>query len=109
MADWAKIKARKIADDPPPADWPAGVRAISLQGLALFGINEATGQLYWDGRQVRTRGMIRLGTPERWIAAFAAFGTCGTFLVVLARFLLDIARSDKSIDAQTRIGLPAIW
>jgi hypothetical protein len=51
MADWAKIRAQKIAADLPPADWPAGVQAISLQGLASFGINEATGQLCWDGRQ----------------------------------------------------------
>jgi hypothetical protein len=73
-----------------PTDWPAGVRAISTTGLALFGIREGTGQLYWDGRQVRTRRIFRLGTPERWIG-FAAFGTCGTFLVMLARFLFDVA------------------
>jgi hypothetical protein len=42
--------------------------------LNLLGINEATGQLYWDGGQVRTRNMLRLGTPERWIGFFAALG-----------------------------------
>jgi hypothetical protein len=90
MVDWTHIRAHKNSNER-PADWPAGVRAISTEGLNLFGIKEATGQLYWDGRQVRTRRVIRLGTPERWIAAFAAFGTCGTFLVMFARFLLDLA------------------
>jgi hypothetical protein len=90
MIDWTHIRAQKISDEPVPTDWPDGVRAISVKGLSLFGIKEATGQLYWDGRQVRIRGIIRLGKPERWIAGFAAFGTCGTFLVLLARFLLDI-------------------
>ena len=90
MIDWTHIRAHKISKER-PADWPEGIRGISTEGLSLFGIKEATGQLYWDGRQVRTHGVIRLGTPERWIATFAAFGTCGTFLVVLARFLLDLA------------------
>ena len=63
--------------------------AISQEGLNLLGINEATGQLYWDGGQVRTRNMLRLGTPERWIAAFAAAGAFGTFAVNAARFVIE--------------------
>src|SRR5262245_12820596 len=70
-----------------PDDWPKGVRGISQRGLGLFGIKEPTGQLYWDGAQVRTRNMLSLGAPERWIASFAALGTCGTFAVNLIRFV----------------------
>src|SRR5215831_10063932 len=62
MADWKNIRAHKISTERPD-DWPQGVRAITQQGLVLFGINEATGQLYWDGSQVRTRNLLRLGTP----------------------------------------------
>jgi hypothetical protein len=51
-----------------PDDWPKGVRAISQEGLTLFGIKESTGQLYWDGAQVKTRNLLSLGTPERWMA-----------------------------------------
>jgi hypothetical protein len=89
MVDWARIRAFKISPERPD-DWPEGVRGISQQGLSLLGINEATGQLYWDGKQVKTRGVFRLGTPERWIAGFAALGTCGMFAVALLRLLLDL-------------------
>jgi hypothetical protein len=88
MVDWRHIRTHKLSNERPD-DWDEGIRAISQQGLSLFGIKEATGQLYWDGKQVRTRGTFRLGTPERWITGFAAFGTCGTFLVRLARFILE--------------------
>jgi hypothetical protein len=33
--------------------------------------------------------MLRLGTPERWIAAFAAAGAFGTFAVNAARFVIE--------------------
>jgi hypothetical protein len=58
----------------------------SHRRLSLFGIKEGTGQLFWDGKQVRTRSILLLGGPERWIAGFAAAGAFGTFLV---RFTLE--------------------
>ena len=88
MADWSHIRAYKISSER-PNDWPQGVRGISQEGLSLLGINEATGQLYWDGSQIRTRNMLRLGTPERWIAGFAAAGAFGTFAVNAARFVIE--------------------
>jgi hypothetical protein len=88
MADWTHIRTHKISKERPD-DWPQGVRAISQEGLNLLGINEATGQLYWDGGQVRTRNMLRLGTPERWIGFFAALGAFGTFAVNAARFVME--------------------
>jgi hypothetical protein len=57
MTDWRNIRTYKISNDRPD-DWPDGVRAISQQGLALFGIKEATGELYWDGKRVMTRGAL---------------------------------------------------
>jgi hypothetical protein len=88
MIDWTHIRAHKISNER-PSDWPQGVRAISQEGLGLFGIKEPTGQLYWDGSQVKTRNLLSLGTPERWIAFFAATGAFGTFLVNLARLVLE--------------------
>jgi hypothetical protein len=89
MTDWDYIRAQKITNERPD-DWPKGVRAISQRGLGLFGIREPTGQLYWDGAQVKTRNMLSLGTPERWIAGFAALGAFGTFAVNLARFVMGL-------------------
>jgi hypothetical protein len=71
--------------------FPAIAALVALYGLFAdpSTINEATGQLYWDGGQVRTRNMLRLGTPERWIAFFAALGAFGTFAVNAARFVME--------------------
>jgi hypothetical protein len=33
--------------------------------------------------------MLRLGTPERWIAGFAATGAFGTFAVNAAQFVIE--------------------
>jgi hypothetical protein len=38
MVDWTHIRARKTSNERPD-DWPADVRAISQEGLSLFGIS----------------------------------------------------------------------
>jgi len=88
MTDWSHIRAKKISSERPD-NWPEGVRAISQEGLGLFGIKETTGQLYWDGKQVKTRNLLSLGTPERWITGIAAAGAFGTFAVNFARLLIE--------------------
>jgi hypothetical protein len=45
MVDWRHIRAHKTSNERPD-DWPAVVRAISQEGLSLFGIKEGTGQLF---------------------------------------------------------------
>jgi hypothetical protein len=65
MADWTHIRAHKISNERHLA---RDVRAISQEELSLFGIKEGTGQLFWDGKQVRTRSILLLGGPECWIA-----------------------------------------
>src|SRR5262245_1121463 len=89
MTDWEYIRAQKTTNEYPD-DWPKGVRAISQEGLGLLGIKDATGQLYWDGAQVKTRNLLSLGTPERWMAVFAAAGAFGTFAVNLTRLLMGL-------------------
>ena len=83
--DWKAIRAHKLSPERPP-EWDADIKAISLEGLNLFGIHEKHGTLYWDGKEVVTRG-FRLAPFERWIASVAAVGTFGNFLVHAARAL----------------------
>jgi hypothetical protein len=82
--DWVHIRKYRLSKER-PADWPEGIFAISLEGLALLGIDEKSGRLFWDGKEVVTRSAVRLGTFERWLASAAALGTFGTFLVDLGK------------------------
>ena len=84
--DWEKVRKWKISDDRPP-EWPEGIRAISTQGLSLLGINEQTGELYWDGRKLVTERTITLGSFERLLAGLAAFATFGVFAIEAGRSL----------------------
>jgi hypothetical protein len=80
--DWARIRAHKFADERPES-WPEGVRAISLEGLQLFGIHERTGKLYWDGEEIVTK--VRLMTFERALALIAAVSAFGIFVLQLGK------------------------
>lgn len=62
---------------------PPDVDSVSLDDLDRLGMNRRTGALYWDGAQVVTRSVVRLGKPELWLAFFATVGTFGTFMVEL--------------------------
>jgi hypothetical protein len=68
---WEEVRKHKWADADPPPEWPDGIRAISMKGLALFGLDEA-GQLYWDGNRVLVRRRVTLGWFERVLATAAA-------------------------------------
>ncbi len=57
----------------PHSEWDADIKAISLEGLNLFGIHEKRGTLYWDGKEVVTRG-FRLAPVERGLASMATGG-----------------------------------
>jgi hypothetical protein len=39
MIDWTHIRAHKTSNER-PHDWPADIRAISQEGLSLFGIRK---------------------------------------------------------------------
>jgi hypothetical protein len=62
---------------------PDGVEPISWNNLGRLGVHRETGALYWDGKEVVTKSWIRLGNFERWMAALAATGTFGSFIVAL--------------------------
>jgi hypothetical protein len=72
--DWDEVRRHAFHEDR-PADWPAHVKAITIHGVALFGMDERRRRLFWDGREIIIRRRFALGTFERWIASLAAIGT----------------------------------
>ena len=61
--DFPDHRNGRFSREPVPSHWPRNVRQLSLKGSALFGINEETGNLYWDGKLIQTTN--RLGNFER--------------------------------------------
>lgn len=78
--DWTRRRKIRFSSER-PLEWPENVYSISMEGLALLGVHEENSKLYWDGKEIVIRNLIRLGTYERWAAGFAAAGAFGTFLV----------------------------
>lgn len=68
--------------DPSAPEWPAGVKTI--EGVALLGIHQSTGELYWDGQALVTEK--RLANFERGMALVVTIAT-----VVLA--CIEIGRA----------------
>jgi hypothetical protein len=68
-----------------PPEWPEGVRAISMNGVALLGVHEKSGELFWDGRRVLIHRPFELGWVERIIAGLAAVATFGVFVIEFGR------------------------
>jgi len=60
-----------------PDDWPPGVYGIGLDSLSLLGVHEKENKIYWDGHEIITRSIVRLGTKELWLAAIASLSTLG--------------------------------
>lgn len=86
MVDWQQIRATKISPGR-PEEWPKELRAISRNGLTLFGIHDETGNLYWDGKALETKKRLKLTWYELLLAAMAAVGTFGVFVIDAGRSL----------------------
>ena len=89
VTDWDRIRANKVARDA-PADWPPTVRAISMEGLSLLGVDERSGELLWDGEKLVTERRVRLGTFERVLAAIAGTVTAGSAFGV---FMIELGHA----------------
>jgi hypothetical protein len=50
--DWAKIREHARSNERPP-EWREDIQAISINGLALLGIDRKN-RLYWDGKRIAT-------------------------------------------------------
>jgi hypothetical protein len=73
--NWTSTRQHRFAPDSPPPTWPRDVLPISTEGLVLFGIQEGTGELYWDGKPVQLQRKIRRGGLERIVIGVAALAT----------------------------------
>lgn len=82
--DWDTVRENKYSTER-PSSWPPMVRGISGKGLALLGVHEKTGELYWDGRRLVIDKPITLGRVERVLASLAAFSALGLFVVEVGR------------------------
>lgn len=70
-----------------PQHWPDDVRMVSMQGLALLGI-DSKGRLYLDGEQVYT--VKRWGAQERTIAWIVAAATIVTAIAACISAYADL-------------------
>ena len=66
-----------------PNDWPEGVYSISMDTVSLLGVHHKNNKLYWDGKELVTKSVVRLRCYELILATLAAVGTFGSFAVVL--------------------------
>jgi hypothetical protein len=89
MIDWEHIRRVKFSDERPD-DWPAGVKAISQEGLALFGIHDKTGRLYWDGDEILTS--LRLGKREFILAVIVAVSAAVTAAATIAPPIIELMK-----------------
>lgn len=72
---------RDALEDGRRRGWPPGVRPISFDDLSALGIHVTEKALYWNGKEIVTRKIVRLGWLETALAAAVAFGTLGSFIV----------------------------
>jgi len=80
--DWNEIR-RTGTSGVRPDEWPEDVYAISMEGLALLGIHSKKRKLFWDGNEIVTRSVVRLGKYELGLAAIASVSTFGMFVLSL--------------------------
>ena len=53
-AAWRRLRGRAWFEGARAPEWPAGVHALSDEGLQLLGLDRK-GQLYWDGKPLEVR------------------------------------------------------
>lgn len=82
--NWNEKRTNMYSSERPP-EWPKDVRAISFNGIGFLGVNEKTGELYWDGRKVVVRQPVTLGGFERFLAACAAASAVGLLVIEAGR------------------------
>lgn len=69
--NWDEVRRHKFAPESGPADWPADVKPISMDGTSLFGI-DPNNRLYWDGKRIAFH--LRLTWYQTFLATIAAIG-----------------------------------
>jgi hypothetical protein len=87
--DWDSIRSDKFATGRPP-EWPANVRAMSIRGRLLLGVDPVTNKLYWDGKEIPPR--FHLGSRAAFFVALNAVSTFGIFIILLINVLISASR-----------------
>ncbi|ESZ31006.1 hypothetical protein [Mesorhizobium sp. L2C067A000] len=67
--NWERMRELRFAkniEPPRPEGWPATVDALSIDGMSLFGIDQNTDELFWDGKRLVTEK--RFSDYERRLA-----------------------------------------
>jgi hypothetical protein len=87
--DWERVRANRYSKEPAHQGWgwPKKIRPISLEGLNLFAIEPDTNKLYWDGKEIVLRDVVRLAWLERVFVGMAGVGTFGYFVLELGKLL----------------------
>jgi len=67
--DFERIRSLHRVSGSRDENWPRGVYAISLDALSLLGVDPDKNTLFWDGREIVVRRVIRLGSTETWLAS----------------------------------------
>jgi len=68
---WGYRRDHAWCDEDRAPDWPAGVHALSGEGLLLLGL-DSKGQLYWDGKPIEVRRRLDLTWRQKALAAATA-------------------------------------
>jgi hypothetical protein len=83
--DFKELRENFLATNERDESWPEGVKAISLDGLGLLGVNPKTGALYWDGREIVLRRVVRLGNLEKVLAVVGVATGVGALILELGK------------------------
>lgn len=95
--DWDHVRRNARSAEGAPG-WPDNVRALTLTGLDLLGIDE-TNQLYWDGAPIVVRRRLDLTFWQKVWAVIAA----------LAIVLGGIGSAAQGINAGFDFGCKVHW
>lgn len=97
-AAWRRLRSRAWAMGERAPEWPAGVHAVSREGLLLLGL-DSKGRLYWDGRPLEARRRLNLS----WVQKLAAG------LVTAAVIVGGVNGVVQTVSAGTDLGCKRGW
>ena len=90
MADRKRIMAEQNKNNNDTEDWPPGVRGISWNQLVKMGVRESDNALFWDGKELVSKKIIKLRFLELLFAFIVTASTAGIFVINLLSFLKGV-------------------
>jgi hypothetical protein len=71
-------------------DYPPGVRGISWDQVGKLGVRESDNALFWDGKELVTKKIIKLRFLELLFAFIVTASTAGMFIISLLSYLKGV-------------------